>query len=248
MIGTKDEAVVKSGEEGDWEAPKLNATSTVQENRKSNLRLLYQEYATQRDLAKAIGSKPPQVSQMLRGDRGMGEITARRVERMLGLPKGWMDYPQDKTDAPIANPGIYSNVTPVSGAGRRVPVLSSNQLDDPIRAIDKGDFMEEVVASPSVSNSATEHLFMYRLECNSMAPDFGEGDGLFFDPGQPVGPGDFVLAKLDGEIMFRKYRPLDKNGDSFQLVPVNPDWPTLQGGINNGDRVIARLVAHLQLF
>ncbi|SUA93122.1 LexA repressor [Pandoraea pulmonicola] len=64
-----------------------------------------------------------------------------------------------------------------------------------------------------------------------MEPQFREGDRLIVDPAITPRPGDFVIAKNGHEeATFKKYRPRGINAlgaDVFELVPLNPDYPTI---------------------
>ncbi len=66
-----------------------------------------------------------------------------------------------------------------------------------------------------------------------MSPDFHDGDVIILDPNLDPGPGDYVFAEdEDSEAkLFRKFRPqiLGRGAvDTFDLVPANPDWPTIR--------------------
>lgn len=83
---------------------------------------------------------------------------------------------------------------------------------------------------------------------DSMAPEFRDGDKIIIDPDVPPQPGDLIIAKLDRDeqATFRKYRPRAE-GDgptTFELVPLNPDWPAITVGADNPGRIIGTLVEH----
>ncbi len=67
----------------------------MQEIRQHNLKILRDEFKTQRAFADAIDATPGYVSQLLIGSCKFGEKTARKIEGFLGRPDGWLDDPQD---------------------------------------------------------------------------------------------------------------------------------------------------------
>lgn len=59
--------------------------------RKSNLLAQIARFDSQRAFADRAGLVPTHVSQMVTGRRNMGDEVARRIERKLALPEGYMD-------------------------------------------------------------------------------------------------------------------------------------------------------------
>jgi SOS-response transcriptional repressor LexA len=91
--------------------------------------------------------------------------------------------------------------------------------------------------------------FALAIGDESMTPDFRAGDKIIIDPEVTPQPGDFVIAKLDrdAESVFRKFRPRGedgKGGATVELVPLNPDWPTVTLGAEAPGRIIGTLVEH----
>lgn len=86
--------------------------------------MLVDEFGSQAALAKAIEKSPAQISQWINASkdsktgkpRSMDRETARRIERALGKPDGWMDQPI--TDGlttwpfPGIDPARFENLTP----------------------------------------------------------------------------------------------------------------------------------------
>lgn len=114
---------------------------------------------------------------------------------------------------------------------RKIPLISYVQAgalcaENPIEALD-GNF-EYVMTDMDWS----EYTFALRIEGDSMEPDFKAGDIIVVDPEVEPTPGEFVVASNgDHEATFKKYRPIGigMNGiDSFELIPLNSDYPTLK--------------------
>ncbi|WP_165525618.1 LexA family transcriptional regulator [Psychrobacter pygoscelis] len=83
-----------------------------------------------------------------------------------------------------------------------------------------------------ISGDYGPNVYWVIIEGLSMVPDFQPKEYVLIDPDtQPI-PGDFVVALKHGEkkVTFKKWRPrgFDENGvEYFQLVPSNPDFPTI---------------------
>lgn len=85
------------------------------EVRRHNLRQLVLKYEGMNNLARALGlTKGAYISQILssqlsdKNKRVLSEKTARKWERLLGLPVGWMDTPTDAFGAPLGPKGTIN--------------------------------------------------------------------------------------------------------------------------------------------
>ncbi len=79
--------------------------TTAKEIRRERLILLIEKWkaegnGSQRAFADKCGLSTVHVSQMIKGDRGMGDAIARRVEKGMLLPEGYMDTPLDSGTDP----------------------------------------------------------------------------------------------------------------------------------------------------
>jgi SOS-response transcriptional repressor LexA len=73
--------------------------------------------------------------------------------------------------------------------------------------------------------------FALTVAGDSMGPEFRDGDVVVFDPSVTPVPGDYVFVEIGETKLFRRYRPLTVGAgpsDSYELVPSNPDWPTVR--------------------
>ena len=69
----------------------------VHEIRRKNLIALIGEYGGQKSLSERVRpTAPGYISQMVNGARNVGSVTARRFEKHLGKPHGWMDQFHEK--------------------------------------------------------------------------------------------------------------------------------------------------------
>ena len=60
---------------------------------------------------------------------------------------------------------------------------------------------------------------------DSMIPEFAEGDVIVIEPEGLATDGSYVLARQDGEWIFRQ---LVSCGNAWQLRPLNPNYPTTE--------------------
>lgn len=198
----------------------------------------------QSGLAQALGKRPSVIWRLFSSDpghrRNMGNALARRIERTLGYPPGWMDQvhalegssvdPTSPTQASMQ--GIEQpKVVMLHPRGLKcVPILTYREAGDwapsdgPYPLTDK----TEVFWTPGEDLST--RAFGLRIEDESMADVFLPGDIVIIDREVTPRPGDFVAAKLEqrAEVVFARYRPrgLDARGKMvIELAPENDDYP-----------------------
>lgn len=95
--------------------------------------------------------------------------------------------------------------------------------------------------------------FALEIIGESMLPDFRPGEVIIIDPDSAIRPGDFVVAKTDGdeEATFKKYRPRgydDDNVEIIELVPLNEDYPSETINAARPGRIIGKMVRHIRKF
>ncbi|KQK42800.1 LexA family transcriptional regulator [Acinetobacter baumannii] len=94
-------------------------------------------------------------------------------------------------------------------------------------------------------------VFSLTVQGDSMLPDFKPGDLLTIDTALMPQPGSFVVAQNgDYEATFKKYRVIgydDFGREIFELVPLNPDYPTLSS-LNHNISIIGVMVLHMRKY
>lgn len=97
--------------------------------------------------------------------------------------------------------------------------------------------------------SKPSEVFCLIIEGLSMSPDFLPGDSIVVDASLSPQPGSFVIAQNGSyEATFKKYRVIgyDEYGrEEFELVPLNPDFPTLSSR-DHKITIIAVMVRHMR--
>lgn len=196
----------------------------VRKNRQINFQRVVKSLGISKVL-EMTGRQRSQVSDCAAGRRTIGEKLARSFETELGIEPGSLDLPL------IEGEGL--SIKPVGQ--RQVPLLSwlsvqSGRFDEPIDIL-------------TTDMKLSEGAYALEITDGAMSPVFKPGDRVIIDPSIEPVPGDYVLAisktKNPSEACFRKYRM--KTQSSFCLVPLNPDFPQIEGETVN---VIGVMVEH----
>ena len=124
---------------------------------------------------------------------------------------------------------------------KRVPVLTYVQAGK----------WREAIQMPAddyifVSIDVSPYTFGARIIGDSMMPEFKEGDLIIIDTQIDPQPTDLVLAESHEGITFKKYRSRGINEDGvevFDLVPLNPDFPTIRSDRSKVE-IIGTVVEH----
>jgi SOS-response transcriptional repressor LexA len=211
----------------------------IDDIRRTNLAAIEQELGGLKALSDVLERDESQVFQWKKGSinsgtgkpRGMRKETARYIESKTGKPEGWLD--QDHSSN-IGSPPI---------ASRRIPLVNYVQAGMWTEIMDGFQADEYVLTFKDYSDGA----FALEIKGDSMLPDFRPGDRILVDPDISPHPGDFVVAKNGGEeATFKKYRLRGINEDGqevIELVPLNPDFPTMRSDITPF-RIIGTVIEH----
>ncbi|MEI1721655.1 XRE family transcriptional regulator [Acinetobacter baumannii] len=205
------------------------------------------------DLARAVGVKPPSVSDWLSGkSKTMEGENLLKASKFLGVNPNWLASGNGSPHEMIkkTNEEDLSNILFRDLKLHKIPVLDYVQAG----------FWHEVVYDGSSPHSYTytdyvscspESIFSVIVQGKSMEPDFKEGDMLIVDASINPKPGSYVIAQNGShEATFKKYRVLahDEYGrDVFELIPINSDFPTLSS-VTHDIRIIGVVVRHMRDF
>ena len=77
----------------------------IHDTRKRNLKKLIAEHGSQKNLSIASDMATTQISGILTNIRSMGERNARKIEKNLKLPLGWMDQDHNESE-PLLNEAL----------------------------------------------------------------------------------------------------------------------------------------------
>ncbi len=215
-----------------------------------NLKRLIAEAGGQKKLAQRAGVSPAYLSQIVstRTPRKMGDNVARRLERGMEKPHGWMDVmleiPPQAAQAAAAyrvprrgagavreidNPAALYGVGSIAGGAAmvaRVPLISwvaAGRWSEAVDSYQPGDAEAWVETTKRVGHSA----FALRVKGDSMEPTCPDGSVIIVDPEREANNGALVVVRLDddAEATFKK---LMVEGGRRYLAPINPRYPVLE--------------------
>lgn len=139
-----------------------------------------------------------------------------------------------------------SNIQLAEIGSRRIPVISSIQAGNWTEIVDSfapGDAEDWIYSDLELSRVA----FALDIVGYSMIPEFLPGHRVIIDPEVAPRPGDFVAARNgDNRATFKKYQLrgiTDTGVEVFELVPLNPDYPTLSSATQH-IHIIGTMMEH----
>lgn len=127
---------------------------------------------------------------------------------------------------------------------RELPLLTAKQVEMfAAKAVPEG-YKENYVGNRQLVGTRPFRLV---VTDRSMEPVFQEGDELICEPDSPVEPGDYVVAKLQSELIasIRQYRLLgyDENQEPIiELIPANPNYPRARMAADTPGQIFAVVV------
>lgn len=208
--------------------------------RYQNTRLLVDQVGGVSSFADKIGKGQSQTSQFAGTNpiKGIGNKVAREIEGVFGKPHGWLDIPQEGTQT------IEKNVSdPIPLIGKLVPVISWVQAGawTTVDSVPAGtQFDEWLPPNPKCGKNG------YGLEVvgESMLPDFRPGDKIYVNPDFQITDlktGDLVIVSCQGdsEATFKKL--IVESGNMY-LQPLNPDWPEKTIALEDGCKLVGKVV------
>lgn len=206
------------------------------------------------DLARAVGVKPPSVSDWLSGkSRTMEGENLLKASKFLGVNANWLasgiGSPTDKNKQIIMDEEL-SNILFRDLGLHKIPVFDYVQAGQWKEVSYDGATPLSYTYTDYIGTNP-EAIFSVIVQGNSMEPDFKEGDMLIADSSITPKPGSFVIAQNGShEATFKKYRVVshDEYGrDVFELIPLNSDYPTLFSK-SHDIRIIGVVVRHMRDF
>ena len=208
--------------------------------RYQNTRLLVGQVGGVSSFAEKIGKGQSQTSQFAGTNpiKGIGNKVAREIEDAFGKPHGWLDIPQEGTQTHEKNVS-----DPIPLIGKLVPVISWVQAGawTTVDSVPAGTQFEEwLPPNPKCGKNG------YGLEVvgESMLPDFRPGDKIYVNPDFQITDlktGDLVIVSCQGdsEATFKKL--IVESGNMY-LQPLNPDWPEKTIALEDGCKLVGKVV------
>lgn len=204
---------------------------------------------SQAEVAEAVGIKQP-TYQALESGKTQKSAYLPQIAKFLGVDAYWLQTGEGDSTRPLRPSEFVKKFMADVKELRKIPVLDFVQAGSWREVVYDGlNPMGWTYSDYEGINP--EEIFGVAVSGLSMSPRFMPGDQLVVDPNLAAQPGDFVIAcNNDYEVTFKKYRVTgyDEEGrEQFQLVPLNPDFASLDSQINN-IRIIGVVVSHIQNF
>lgn len=185
---------------------------------------------TQEDLGLRVGYKADSAKKMISayesGGRSPGKKTLERIAAALN--KSAHDFVSEE------------NIEPANMPMRLAPLISwirAGQLHAPIDNLQPG----ESEGTPQATNCKDPACFALRVKGDSMEPEFKEGEIIIVSPVTEANPGDYVVAKYNGEVTLKKYQ---RYPDAVVLRPLNEKYNeiVIKGKALKNFKVVGKVV------
>lgn len=175
---------------------------------------------TQSELAEKLGVSLRAVQLWEAGKSRPQPSTLRKLSETLEIPVQALF--EEESAKPNATEPVPANLM----FPRRVPVVSW------AKAGFGGDFGNLAVQIDEWLNTDCKDPNAYALiiEGDSMMPEFKPGDRVIFMPNVEPRNGDVVVARLakTGDVFFKLFHRIGKNGEIVRLTSFNPAYPPLE--------------------
>ena len=198
------------------------------------------------------------VSQWETGQSGASHRRIELLAQLLGVDWDWLGYGADLPD-PSIKPTL-SVEEPLDF--QKAPMCNRNEILTWVTNFPELDVeIEDALDFHSKDEQFDIHrewfdprfpptgvVFAFGIETISMAEYFQRGDVMICDTGIQPSPGDYILVHVPllDQVIFRKMR--ERRSDAGErivdLVPENPDYPTVTLNSGDGDRIIGTMVEH----
>jgi repressor LexA len=157
-----------------------------------------------------------------------------RLEESLGLDVGVLrrlavqmrlrTLLSDSAGRPGVGPGV-TNLGPVGGAMRMVPLINSVAAGQPLDFTDLDYPVDIADAYVPAAVEGDAHAFAARVIGESMLPRYRQGDIVVFSPARPATDGCDCLVRILPDHVTTFKRIFFEPQDQIRLQPLNPDFP-----------------------
>lgn len=206
----------------------------------------------QEEVAQAAGIKQP-TYQALESGKTKKSAFLPEIAKFLDVDLDWL---KDGKESDVQKSKIYkfeSNVSFVDTPLRAIPLLDYVQAGL-FHEVGYDGLNPLGTSWTTYEGARPECVFSLKVEGLSMAPEFVPGDEIVVDGSLEAKPGSLVIAQEIqhglARTTFKKYRVIGINEfgvDVIELVPLNPDFPTLNS-TQIEISIIGVVVAHNRLF
>lgn len=186
--------------------------------RRKNLgQLIKEKYKSQIDFVRETGVNQGETSGLLNGKRVFGERKARKLEKLAGLPAGWLDQNHSQTDDSGDGSPSYADYAPI-------PIISAKAscgngyINDNVEILGNFALPRSMLKKIGVSPANAEIIFAYSW---SMYPTIRNGSHVLLNKAdtEPKEGKIFAICLNDSLVLKRLFM---QNGAWF-MRSDNPD-------------------------
>lgn len=189
--------------------------------RRQNLVALLRRFDTAAAFAKAVGTSAAYVSQILSAkiQAEIGDALARKIEKALDLPHGWMDVLHDDVEK-RAEDFTTVPVVPWENLANWREIVTALRNEDALQAQPAPGAAERIKTTVQVGPLTHAYL----VTSDSMGAEFPEGSWVVVEPEMQPRGGDYVIVLLPNGV--GTFRKLVEDAGTRYLKPLNPAYPT----------------------
>ncbi|WP_288391538.1 S24 family peptidase [uncultured Acinetobacter sp.] len=207
---------------------------------------------SQADIMRATNAARGTVSGWVNGSNSPSAKHIESLAKCLQTSSSWLLTGNDAKSQPVIQES-NGNVTFINVPLRQIPLLDYVQAGL-FHEVGYDGVNPLGTSWTTYEGARPECVFSLKVEGLSMAPEFIPGDELVVDGSLEPKPGSLVIAQEIqhglARTTFKKYRVIGVNEfgvDVIELVPLNPDFPTLNS-TQIEISIIGVVVAHNRLF
>ncbi|MDC5257346.1 helix-turn-helix domain-containing protein [Acinetobacter baumannii] len=187
---------------------------------------------SQKDVVEAVGITQSALSQL---ENGLVTSSSHlpSIAKYLGVDSYWLQTGIESSNNNFSNNHSKSNVSVPTHPLCTIPLLDYVQAGL-FHEVGYDGVNPLGTTWTTYQGARSECVFSLKVEGLSMAPEFMPGDEIVVDGALEAKPGSLVIAQEVqhgvARTTFKKYRVIGVNEfgvDIIELVPLNPDFPTL---------------------
>lgn len=180
---------------------------------------------TQSELANNCGYSRGRVSNWENASRMPKVEEFRQLARVLKVSPSWLFCATDDISIyDTGNTQIVLVLVPVFNLDHLANANTFAVLNDKNKRENYIQNNATIALSLNRNISEKAKIFAVNLSDSSMEPEIKQQDIVLIDPNVAPMPSKYVLAKINQNLVIRKYRK--PTNAQIELVPINPDWPS----------------------
>lgn len=186
---------------------------------------------TAKALAERTGRlKPTRISNWEHGARTPGPAEVKLLAEVLNVSAAYLMCLSDHDELAGDTALPRTTLIPIVKPADLISVIQQASLSTTNISSVLAEEYIPIIKNNSV-NAKDLDVFALRIRDKSMVPEFKLDDIIIIDLQLKPRPGDYVLAAVNDEIIFRKYSECQYDATAvaaFSLSPLNSDWAAMR--------------------